>query len=322
MKKTQRLVWLHVALTAATLSAAALSVLVGCGTDSVSPSLFLGDGQTSTAPDATLAADGTALADVAIGPAMDGAGSDAAALDGTSATEDSASLDDVTVEDVTLADGFVGDAVADDAGAPDDAGPLLPPYDAGDPFGDTGDLETPAWVQLEVLVDGTTCAPVTACGGALLGTWDVAGGCFDYQAPSALKQCPGATLTAAGQARGRVTFDGVIAVRKAQSVVDTALFVPSYCVGFAGGCPAIEALVGASFPGAKCASTAAGACECAARFTFDIDDGDLYASESNQIVSTTSGKRWDYCVTGEELRYHDASPSGLLEPGIIRLRRL
>ncbi len=52
-----------------------------------------------------------------------------------------------------------------------------------------------------------------------------------------------------------------------------------------------------------------------------IDDADGYAIEGNQIVSATLMKRWDYCVSGDALRYRDVSSSGELEPGIIELGR-
>lgn len=280
--------------------AALLTVAIGCGSDSESPGLLLGD--------AVAARDvGTSVSDTAVVDAAPGAEADV-----------------VTKGDATAADGALTEtgpdvAVAEDAAVPDDA--LLPPYDAGDPFGDAGPLGTPAWAAVEVHVDGTHCAPLTACGGDVLGTWDVAGGCFEYPPPAELSKCPGATLTAVGQARGRVTFNGVIAARQAQSEVTTTLFVPAICATFVGGCGAIEMVVAASFPGAKCAANAKKDCECAARFTFDIDDGDLYAIEDDAIVSTSSGKRWEYCVSGQSLRYRDVSPSGSLEPGIIQLER-
>jgi len=49
----------------------------------------------------------------------------------------------------------------------------------------------------------------------------------------------------------------------------------------------------------------------------DVDAGvDI---DADQIVSTTSGKRWDYCITAGQMRYRDVSTSGSTEPGIIEL---
>lgn len=206
-----------------------------------------------------------------------------------------------------------------DAGTASDGGSILPDYDAGDPFGDAGTLGTPGWVPLDVRVDGTMCTPLVACGGDEVGTWDVTGGCVDFPVPAALGRCPGATITASGRARGRVAFDGTIARRTAQSEVSAEVFIPSLCAGFAGGCPAIQTLIAMSLPDPVCVATAAGDCRCAARQTNVIDDGDAYTTMSNQIVSTTSGKRWDYCVTAGQLRYRDVSTTGSVEPGIIEL---
>lgn len=208
-----------------------------------------------------------------------------------------------------------------DAGTETDGGPLLPPFDAGDPFGDAGTLGTPAWVPLDVLIDGSTCPPLVACGGDELGSWDVTGGCVDFMIPAALMACPGATVMASGQARGRVTFAGGFATRTAQSEVNAEVFIPALCAGFAGGCPAIQAQIEMAVPGAVCAATAAGDCNCAARTVTVIDGADAYTSMGNQIVATTGGKRWDYCITGMEMRYRDVSTSGSIEPGIIELGR-
>jgi len=211
------------------------------------------------------------------------------------------------------------DAGARDAGAMTDGGSLLSPFDAGDPFGDAGTLGTPAWVPLDVLVDGTTCPPLVACGGDELGSWDVTGGCVDFAVPAAFAACPGATITANGRARGRVTFSGGFANRTAQSEISADVFIPAICAGFAGGCPAVEDLIVMSIPGAVCVATPTGDCRCAARIVRVIDDADAYTTMSNQIVSTTSGKRWDYCITAGEMRYRDVSTTGSTEPGIIEL---
>jgi len=52
-----------------------------------------------------------------------------------------------------------------------------------------------------------------------------------------------------------------------------------------------------------------------------IDDADRYAISSSQIVCVTSGKRWNYSISGDQLRYADVSPSGPREADIIHLTR-
>lgn len=207
--------------------------------------------------------------------------------------------------------------------APSDApradAPILAPFDTGDPFGDAGSLGPPEWVPIEVLTSGT-CTPLTACGGDVTGTWDVEDACIEVPVPDALGVCPGATFEATGMARGRVTFTGTVAVRAAQSVVMLDVFVPTICASFVGGCDGIETMIQSMAPDSACRTETDG-CHCQGRQQFDIDDADAYTIDTttDEIVSTTSGKRWAYCITGDSMRYEDTSSSGSREPGIIEL---
>lgn len=199
-------------------------------------------------------------------------------------------------------------------------GSILPPYDASDPFGDTGTAGPPAWVEIDVLTDGSTCPALTACGGDEVGTWDVTGGCIELPVGMELDRCPGATLSAVGRARGRVTFTGTVADRVAQSEITASVFVPTLCASFIGGCDAIEGLIAMQIPDVACVTAPAG-CNCEGRVVNTIDDADGYVIEGNEIVSATLMKRWEYCVDGDAMRYRDVSGSGTLEPGIIDLGR-
>jgi len=236
-----------------------------------------------------------------------------------------ASSPDAPAPDASSPDALSPDAPAPDASSPDalspDA-PLLPPTDAGPLLPDAGTLGEPPWVPLEVRTT-TSCPPLVACGGAVAGTWDVAGGCFDLPVPAELMRCPGARVTSAtGRARGRVAFGPVIAARAAQWEVQAELTIPALCAAAVGGCDAIQGAIRGAFPDSACvAEGAARDCRCAVRQTGSLRDGDGYTTMNNQIVSATAGRRWDYCVTGDRLRYRDASTSGAREPGTIELLR-
>lgn len=214
---------------------------------------------------------------------------------------------------------------ASDASTPPRDGSILPPVDGGNPFGDAGALGDPVWVGVDVRYDGTECAPLVPCGGDVVGTWDVTGGCFELpDIESMLSLCPGAAVTTrTARARGRVTFDATTAHRLAQSEVEIEVFVPALCAGFLGGCDGIETQVQMRVPDSACVASGTGDCTCAARQINVIDDADLYTIEGDEIVSTTSGKRWAYCISSaaepRSLSYEDTSPSGTREPGIIEL---
>jgi hypothetical protein len=212
-----------------------------------------------------------------------------------------------------------------DAAPPDRDGSLLPPIDGGNPFGDAGALGEPAWADVDVHYDGTECDALVPCGGDVVGTWDVTGGCFELpNIETMIALCPGATITTrTARARGRVSFDGTFARRLAQSEVEIEVFVPAICASFAGGCDGIETQVQMRVPDSACVASAAGDCTCAARQIGVIDDADAYTIEGNEIVSSTGAKRWAYCISGtagsRSLSYEDVSPSGTREPGIIEL---
>lgn len=210
-------------------------------------------------------------------------------------------------------------------------GSLLPPVDGGDPFGDAGALGAPAFVPIDVLYDGTMCDELVPCGGDVLGTWDVQGGCIDLgniSGPGApLSMCPGATVTTrTARARGRVVFEATVARRIAQSEVEIEMFVPSFCAAVVGGCGAIEAQLMMRAPDSACITEASGDCTCAVRQLTTIDETDAYTIEGNEIVSST-GRRWAYCVDGDALSYQDVTPAPdggaapAREPGIIDLVR-
>lgn len=241
----------------------------------------------------------------ALGPLTppDDAASDAAASD--------AAEPDATTTDVAASDADV-DARADTSRV-EDARP------AG---ADAGPLGDPAWATLEVRTS-SPCPALTACGGAVRGTWDVAGGCFDLPVPAELMRCPGARISrTSGRARGRVEFGPVIAARQAEWEVEAELSVPMACANIVGGCAGLEGILRGGFPDSRCAGEMmAGACRCTVRQTGSLRDGDAYSTSNNQIVSTNGGRRWDYCVTGDRLRYRDATPTGPREPGVIELAR-
>lgn len=211
-----------------------------------------------------------------------------------------------------------GDGMDAGPGERTDAGPGV---DAGPPdWPDGGGVSDPEWVDLTVGEPGD-CEALVPCGGDVRGVWDVTGGCFELEIESAIADCPGAAVTRReGRGRGRVVFGDAFAHRVADAVVEVGVMLPAICAAFVS-CDTIESLIAPRVTEASCETDAAGNCVCLARSVTHIDDMDLYSVEDTHIVSTTSGKRWEFCIDGDGLRYHDVSPSGTLEPGIVELGR-
>jgi len=215
-----------------------------------------------------------------------------------------------------------------DAGSPPVDAPIpvldsgAPPRDAGSMPVDAGALGEPAWVPLDVRAGDRSCPPLAPCGGNESGTWDVGGGCIDVVSPEQLMSCPGARIDrATGRARGRVIYAGGFARRASQWEIEMSLFIPQLCVAFVGGCSALEAIARAAYPDTTCTTEGAGNCRCQVRQAGAINDGDRYTVSGTQFISASSGKRWNYCIAGNQLRYADVSPSGPREVGIIELTR-
>ena len=162
------------------------------------------------------------------------------------------------------------------------------------------------------------CTPLVPCGGNITGTWDVSGGCVAIDL-SQIMRCPGATVSASGQSRGRVTFDGMVAHRAAETEINMQLGVPAVCASFLGGCMALETRIRMGQPDSTCVTETDGSCYCQVRNHSAINQTDGYTTMGNEIIGQTSGKTWAYCVSGGMLSYEDNSPSGMREPGIIRL---
>jgi hypothetical protein len=213
-----------------------------------------------------------------------------------------------------------------DAGGPTDAGePMdaMMALDAGrDAHVDWPDDAgmAPDWVDLTV-GPVMSCPPFMACGGDVVGTWDVAGGCVEVDIEMGIMRCPGAMVTSrTGRARGRVIFgsDG-IARRVADSEVEIAIFIPALCAMFVS-CETIESMLAMSVTEASCTTEATGDCNCTGRQITHIDNTDAYTIEGNEIVGTT--RRWEYCIAGDSLSYRDSTPGmGMREPGVIELAR-
>lgn len=192
--------------------------------------------------------------------------------------------------------------------------------DAGGSIEDGATLPAPEWVALTVGPPGT-CEPMTSCGGDVRGTWDLAGGCLEIDVDSSLASCPGAMTTRyEGEGRGRVVFEERFGHRWGEARVEVDIFFPEICARFYS-CSMLEASLVTVTGDATCATEASGDCRCTARRRWDFEQMDFYTIERDEIVSSSSGKRWAFCIEGDGLAYEDTSPTAPREPGTYDLVR-
>ncbi|TVQ89225.1 MAG: hypothetical protein EA397_15740 [Deltaproteobacteria bacterium] len=186
------------------------------------------------------------------------------------------------------------------------------------------DSALPPYHPLTIADEGE-CDPLVPCGGNEVGTWQISGGCVEFDFGLIQSACAGAEVTRTeGRARGEITFESGIVDRWAQARIEADFTLPSECNIF--GCAGMEGIItgaaGDMIDDVRCVDTDSGGCDCMARSFQTLDDGEPYTIDGDQIVGSTSGSRWDYCVTGGELRYEHVEGSGELEPGIVDLSKV
>lgn len=251
--------------------------------------------------------------------ALWGCGDDGTPLDTGVAPDSGPVADTGTPGDSGVDTGPVGDSGAPgDSGSPGDSGASRDSAVAF-PDGGAGD---PPWVEMTLGPAGT-CDAFSSCPGEIVGIWETSGVCFEDDFEDTISRCPGAAVTGrTGRARGRVVFgaDG-FAIRAAESEVEYEIFYPALCAAVFS-CAMVEAAIAPFVDTVSCPVDGTGDCTCTAALRTTIMDRDAYRTELGQIISVTSGKRWDYCVAGETLTYRDTDTSAAGEPGIVELTRL
>jgi hypothetical protein len=159
------------------------------------------------------------------------------------------------------------------------------------------------------LSDAALCA-LSPCGGDVVGTWAISGGCVVSTAQ--ISSCPTATVSMTIHPSGTVTFsaDGTVSVNTMLGV-EELITVPPTCLGGAD-CASMQAsLLGQ--PGvtsASCTGSAGTACVCHEVFAPGANTkSDTYALSGTSITSP-SGSPEPYCVQGNTLRWQDKNAFG------------
>ena len=162
------------------------------------------------------------------------------------------------------------------------------------------------------------CAAFTPCGGDPIGSFSMTGGCVGNGAFAAAKaQCAGIVESdVVIQARGTVVTNATTIVRNTEVKLAAKLAIPASCVTQAGGsCATIEA--GITFVGkldsASCATDGAGGCNCTVGDTTAETTTDTYTKTATSITTGTgtTERTFDYCVTGNELKYLETTANSV-----------
>lgn len=152
-----------------------------------------------------------------------------------------------------------------------------------------------------------SCPTLSACGGAVEGAWDYAGGCVENAFDDLKQACPSLQVqSAAGTVKGSVTFASGTVTRKASSHVSGTLVLPAACT-LGASCSVVEKQLQKTVATAACAPAGNG-CSCAVTADSAIDDADSYTVQGTKVV-TGGGQQYDYCVQGSGLKYKELGNS-------------
>ncbi|HVH40829.1 MAG TPA: hypothetical protein VM925_00755 [Labilithrix sp.] len=235
----------------------------------------------------------------------------------------------------TLRDGGVGGGGADAAGQ--DSGGITP--DSGDTkvLVDAGGQDADASKEVDsglpppVTVTYGTCPAFTACGGDVIGTWAVSGGCVSADTFAAAKQPPCEGVQESDvviKAAGTMVATATTIHRKSKVDMSAKLFIPQACAAQAGGnCALVEyGLTNEIEPGtpplfdkASCTSAGGGACNCTVSRATAEDETSDYTVAGNTLTSTNPTRTFDYCVDGTKNTYKETTDGSL--PIIVELTK-
>ncbi len=161
------------------------------------------------------------------------------------------------------------------------------------------------------------CPDFTKCGGDIVGSWKVSGGCVGDDAFAEALNCPGLQASdVAIKANGTVVATATTVERKINVQVSAKVAIPKTCApaGFQN-CAAIATglqlgiLPGVpKFDSATC-TDAGSNCDCDIVATVNEETSDDYQASGGVLATTgNSGDRtFDYCVNGNKTTYKETT---------------
>ncbi|MBX3218754.1 MAG: hypothetical protein KF850_42505, partial [Labilithrix sp.] len=188
--------------------------------------------------------------------------------------------------------------------------------DAGD--GGPVDTGAPEADTPPPMVDVTygTCPAFAKCGGDIVGSWKVSGGCVSSDAFTDLKtQCPGFEESdVVIKANGTVVATATNVVRKTSVKLTGKIALPKACAMGTDNCSTIAlGLTSGVLPGVPKFETATCTdggtlCNCDVSVTRDETTDDSYTSADGVVTTTNPTRTFDYCVDGSKTTYVETTP--------------
>lgn len=200
---------------------------------------------------------------------------------------------------------------------------------------DSGGTDAAADAKLDTTVSGPfidltygTCPALAKCDSSVVGTWKVTGGCVSDTAFDTLKtqaMCPALAVSEVKfQARGVVAANALSIANALEIKFEAKAFIPMSCTR---GLPCNQigpalAAAGMGIKTAACVDSAGAApgCDCAVTGESKTTQAaDTYKTSAG-VLTTGSGRTYDYCATGAELKYTETNNSTQL-PATLTLTK-
>src|SRR5258706_517889 len=196
--------------------------------------------------------------------------------------------------------------------------------------------------RTEASTDGGLCPSSGACGGNIVGTWNITSSCLDVDVSGSIPNyCPTATAKPVDvQIRGTVTYQADLTFsRQITFSGGVAITFPASCLttGDAGGdagkpmtCDQLaqELMLDVNYASVTCVAAASG-CACTGTLspqTTQIKTGMYTATSTGLLIETETGRATpdtsDYCIMGDTLRTSPHAMGMMMATGMITATRV
>lgn len=179
----------------------------------------------------------------------------------------------------------------------------------------------PATPMLFAVTFAAGCPALSACGGALDGTWFYTGLCIEHaEYEYSDTFCSAQFVSASGTAQGSVVFSGGQITRDLNITTTVVQRMSGMCLSFYSCDESFAAAIIEELPGATATCAMGSSCECTITSSTAIADTGSYAINGSDLSTGSPQHTYGYCVSGNTLEYRDTTASDA-EPGIATLEK-